>query len=163
MLCACAHHAASGTFRGSTGRTAEFFFFIKKEPFALTAAVQFKPFVPAESLKACALIFRHCCPESPDWDSDGESWSESEGLSSSDFREHNVEILALHVIGVKLVRRKGVPFPGGLGTCQGGLELPRWPGYVVPGNARGLVAGLPLPGKPTVTASESPSLTVDLL
>ena len=28
-----------------------------------------------------------------------ESWSESEGLSSSDFRNHNVESLALHVVG----------------------------------------------------------------
>ena len=30
----------------------------------------------------------------------GESWSESEGLSSSDVRQHNVESLALHVIGL---------------------------------------------------------------
>ena len=36
---------------------------------------------------------------SPDRDSDGESWSESEGLSSSDSREHNVESFALHVTG----------------------------------------------------------------
>ena len=36
-----------------------FFFLIKKEPFALTKAVQFKPFVPAETLKACALIGLH--------------------------------------------------------------------------------------------------------
>ena len=33
-----------------------FYFLIKKEPFALTEAVQFKPFVPAETLKACALM-----------------------------------------------------------------------------------------------------------
>ena len=44
-------------------------------------------------------MWRHGCPKSPDWDSDGESWSEREGLSSSDFREHNVECPALHVIG----------------------------------------------------------------
>ena len=36
-----------------------FFFLIKKEPFALTKAVQFKPFVPAETLKASALIGLH--------------------------------------------------------------------------------------------------------
>ena len=30
---------------------------------------------------------------------------------------------------------KGVPFSEGFGTCEGGLELPRCPGYVVPGNA----------------------------
>ena len=33
-----------------------FFFLIKKEPFALSKAVQFKSFVPAEMFKACALI-----------------------------------------------------------------------------------------------------------
>ena len=33
----------------------------------------------------------------------------------------------------KIVRRKGVPFLGGLGTC--GFELPHRLGYVVPGNA----------------------------
>ena len=38
-------------------------------------------------------------PKSPDWDSDGESRSESEGLSSYDFREHTVESLVLRVIG----------------------------------------------------------------
>ena len=36
-----------------------FFFLIKKEPFALTEAVQFKPFVPAETLKARALTGLH--------------------------------------------------------------------------------------------------------
>ena len=45
-------------------------------------------------------MWRHCCQKSPDWDIDGESWSESEGLSSSDFREHNVESFAVHVIGL---------------------------------------------------------------
>ena len=101
-----------------------FFFLIKKEPLALTEAAQFKPFVPAETLKACALIgvylmgaegasgssgspspdlgdmWRHGCRKSPDWDSEGGSWSEREGLSSSYFREHDVESPALHVIGL---------------------------------------------------------------
>ena len=44
------------------------------------------------------------CSKSPDWDSDGESWSESEGLSPSDSREHFVESLALHVIGLNRVK-----------------------------------------------------------
>ena len=98
---------------------------IKKEPFAITEAVQLKSFVPAETLKTCALtglhlmaaegesgsrgsqapdsgdMWRHGCSESPDWNSDGERWSEGEGLSSSDFREHYVESLALRVIGLK--------------------------------------------------------------
>ena len=45
-------------------------------------------------------MWRYGCPKSPGWDSDGGSWSESEGLSSYDFREHNVESIALHVIGL---------------------------------------------------------------
>ena len=36
-----------------------FFFLIKKEPSVLTKAVQFRPFVTAETLKACALIGLH--------------------------------------------------------------------------------------------------------
>ena len=71
-----------------------FFFLIKKESFALTKAAVIKPFVPAETLKACALIglhlmaaesasgtcgsqspdlrdmWRYGCTISPDWDSD---------------------------------------------------------------------------------------------
>ena len=92
-----------------------FFFVLMKEPVALTKAVPFKPVFCADTLKACSLIglhllaeageagssgcqspdlrdmWRHGCPKSPEWDSEGESWSES--LSSSDFREHNVESL----------------------------------------------------------------------
>ena len=36
--------------------------------------------------------------KSLDWESDGESWTESEGISSSEQREHNVESLALNVM-----------------------------------------------------------------
>ena len=81
---------------------------------ALTKAVPFNPFVSAETLKACALIglhllaaedeagssggqfpdlrdmWRHGCPKSPDWDSDVEAWTESEGTSSSEQCEHSV-------------------------------------------------------------------------
>ena len=80
-------------------------------------------------------MWRRGCVKSPIWDSDGESWSESEGLSSSDFREHNVESLASNVIGQNWSGENGVPFRGGLGTCEGGVELPHCPGYVVPGSA----------------------------
>ena len=44
---------------GSTGRTASSLFLIKKGPFALTKAVEFRFFVPAETLNACALIGLH--------------------------------------------------------------------------------------------------------
>ena len=40
-------------------------------------------------------MWRRGCPKSQE----GGSWSESEGLSSFDFREHNAESLALNVIG----------------------------------------------------------------
>ena len=42
---------------------------------------------------------RHGCPKSPEWDSECESWSKSEGFSSSNFFEHNVRSLALNVTG----------------------------------------------------------------
>ena len=101
----------------------------KKEPVALTKAVPSKPSVSSETLKACALIgvhllaagdgagssgcqspdfrdmWRDGCPKSPDWDSDGETWSESEGFSSSDSREHIVESLALSQQGKPLSQR----------------------------------------------------------
>ena len=41
------------------GPHGELFFFLMKEPFALTEAVKFKPFVPAQTLKACASIGLH--------------------------------------------------------------------------------------------------------
>ena len=36
-----------------------FYFFIKRERVALTIVVPFKPVVPAETLKACALVGLH--------------------------------------------------------------------------------------------------------
>ena len=43
--------------------------------------------------------WRYGCRKSPDWDSDVESWTESEGTASSELCEHNVESLALNVTG----------------------------------------------------------------
>ena len=49
-----------GCSQGKYGPHSELFFFlIRKEPVALTQAVPFKPFVSAETLKACALIGWH--------------------------------------------------------------------------------------------------------
>ena len=79
------------------------------------------PFVSAETLLAFTLIGLHLlaggdagssggqspeqgylwwysCSESPDWDGDVESWTDSEGTSSSEQCEHNVESLALHAL-----------------------------------------------------------------
>ena len=44
-------------------------------------------------------MWRYGCPESPDWDSDVESWTDSEGTSSSELCAHSVQSTALHVIG----------------------------------------------------------------
>ena len=78
-----------------------FFFLVKKEPVVASNEVLPNLFVSAETLKVCALVgvhllaavggagscgspsfdlghmWRYGCPESPDWDGDGESWSES--------------------------------------------------------------------------------------
>ena len=43
--------------------------------------------------------WRFGCPKSPDWDSDVVSWTESEGASFFEQYEHNVESLALNIIG----------------------------------------------------------------
>ena len=118
MLWVCARQPV-----GKHGPHGELFFFlIKKEPFA--KAVEFRPLVPAERRRACALIGLHlmegenasvssgsrlpdsgdrwwygCSQKSPDWDSNVESRTESEGTSSSELREHKVESHALQVIG----------------------------------------------------------------
>ena len=117
------HQPTVGMTRGKYGPHTELFFFIiRKEPFPLTEAVQFQPFVSAESLKACALVGLHflaaeddagssggqslalgdiwrCgCPKRFDWVSDVESWTESEGTSSSQQCEHDVESRALNVM-----------------------------------------------------------------
>ena len=42
-------------------------------------------------------MWKYGCPTSPDWDSDVESWTESEGTSSEQC-EHNVESFALNVV-----------------------------------------------------------------
>ena len=99
------------------------------------------------------LIWETCgdtvAQKSPDWNSDVESWTESEGTSSSGQCEHNMEILALNVVEQDQSGEKISLF---LGTCEGGFELPHCPGHVVPGNARVLVAGLPLPRRPAAKA-----------
>ena len=107
-----------------------FFFLVRKEPVALTQAVPFEPFVSAE---ICALIglnllsaegeagsrgsqspdpgdmWRCGCPKSPDWDSDVESRTGSEGTSSSEQCEHNVASLAVtkSLSSCKTGRRQG--------------------------------------------------------
>ena len=65
MLWDCARPPASGMFRGRTGRMVSqlSFFLIKKEPFVLAEAVEFRPFVSPETLNARALIGLHLMAE----------------------------------------------------------------------------------------------------
>ena len=96
---------------------------IEKEPLAPTKSLDFKPFVPTEMLKACALIclhlmaaegasgssggqsrdlgdaWRNACPRSPGWDSDVDFWTVVDGAPRCEVYEHNSECGALEVIG----------------------------------------------------------------
>ena len=90
MLCVCQHHLASGK------------------------AVEFRPFVPAETPRACALIGLHLmAAESASGSSGSQSPDSgmatrkaltgtatlSQGTSSAELCKHNVESLPLKVIG----------------------------------------------------------------
>ena len=89
----------------------------------LSELVELGPCIPAETVKACALIglhmmaeenalrldgdscpklrdmWRYGCPKSPVWSSVGDEWARSEGTSSFEDYEHNVDNLALEVVG----------------------------------------------------------------
>ena len=117
-----------------TARRAFFSFPSKGSPLLLQRQSSLSPFVSAETVKACALIGshwvaaegesgscgsqspdsgdmeRHGCPKSPDWDSDGESKFESEGLSSSDFSGAQCGKPCFACYRAELARRKGVLF-----------------------------------------------------
>ena len=114
MLWVCARQPAYGMSRRSMGP--------EKELFALTMAVEFRP-CAAETLKACALIglhmiteeaaslslsgifaelgdrWRHGDPRNSLWKGDDGGWTESERTSSCEVYEHDVESLALEVLG----------------------------------------------------------------
>ena len=87
---------------------------------------------------------QHGYPKNLRWDDHVGSWTESEGTSTAEQCEHYVGSLALHVVGQEL-NQKFLSLLGRLGTCEGVFELPHRPGHIVPGNARGLVAGRLLP------------------
>ena len=98
------------------------FFLMKKEQVVGSNEVLPNPVVSAETLKACAVtgphllaaegeagssgsqspdlgdMWRYGCPKSSDWDGDVESWTQSEGTSSSEQCEHYVESLALNAL-----------------------------------------------------------------
>ena len=60
MLWVCAQRLVSGMFRGSTGRTASSFSSSsRRNPSLLQRQWSLSPFVPAETLRACALIGLH--------------------------------------------------------------------------------------------------------
>ena len=72
-----------------------------------------------------------------------------------------LESLALNVLGQDQSGEKIFVLHEDWELARGGLELPHRPGYVVPGNGRGLVAGLLLPRRAHCPSKTSPSLTVD--
>ena len=100
-----------------------FFFFMKKEPFVLTTAVEFRPCVTAETLKACALngllmiaedstsstlnglspelkMWRNGGLRNPFWESVEGGWTESKCTPHDEVvRTHNVESRAVEVAG----------------------------------------------------------------
>ena len=114
--CGFAHDSQRLECSGEYGPHGELFFLlIEKESFALTKAVEDRPFVPTETLRASALIGLHLmaaesasvssggqspdlgdmercgCPKSPDWDCDVVLWTESDCASSWEQYEHNFE------------------------------------------------------------------------
>ena len=72
-----------------------FFFLIWKEPVALTQIVPFESFVSAETLVACVQTRLHPKKKSHDQTATLSHGQKSEGTSSSEQWEHNVESLAL--------------------------------------------------------------------
>ena len=74
-----------------------------------------------------------------------DDWTESEGTSSPEDCEHNVENLALEVIGQNWSGEMVSLFLEDWGTCEGSVELPLALDLCVPGNVRGVH------GEPTAT------------
>ena len=137
------HHSAIGMSWGNVGHTASISSSSSGRSRRLSRR-RFKPFVSTETLKACALtglhitaaedeagssgsqspdvgdMRRYGCPKSPHWTAmanDGPKVKASPRLSRAQCGTPRVECRATLV-------REGVPVPGGLGTCKGGLERP---------------------------------------
>ena len=131
------------------------------------------PFFSADVLKKCALIALHLIaeegsggedgchasglgdewemggPKSAMWESEGEAWSEDESVSSDGSGEGNCgQRMRCTSSGCMGLVARSLSLLAGLVAGEGGFELPHGPGHAVPGNARGLVAGLPRPRGP---------------
>ena len=134
-----------------------FFFLLKKEPMVLSELIEFGPCISAEAVKACALIglhmmtaenalrsdgdtsleigdmWRYGGAKSLVWSSGGDDWAGCEGTSSFEDHEHNVDNLALEVVGQNW-SSEAVSLLGGLGAWTGGIELPHGSGPFMPRN-----------------------------
>ena len=97
--------------------------FLKKEPMVLSKLVEFGPCFSADTVKACGMIglhiiaeenafpsdkgsspdhgevWKHGCPKSPVWSDDGLEEERGEDASSVEYYEHNVDNLAIEVVG----------------------------------------------------------------
>ena len=122
--CVYGHHPAVGMSRGNMGPPTQRAFSSSSSggsQWLSRRQCPSSPVVTAETPQACALTglpplaaegeagssgsqspdlgdtWKYGCPKCPDWDSDVEAWTESEGTSSQ--CQHNVENLALNVMG----------------------------------------------------------------
>ena len=137
-----------------------FFFLIHMKPAMVSGSENFSPFVNADICAEEGSDGEGChapglgdewevgCPKSQMWEGGDGAWSEDESVSSSGSREGNVGNDALHVIGLYGPGDKISLFLVDCELAKVAFELPHGLEHAVPGNARGLVAGLPLPRGP---------------
>ena len=77
---------------------------------------------------------RYGCPKSPGWSSGGFDWAGSEGTYSFEDYEHNVDNLALEVVGQKLSGEVVSLFSEDWELGTGGTKLARGNGPSLPRN-----------------------------
>ena len=121
----------------------------------LSELVELGPCIPAETVKACALIglhmmaeetalrldgdscpklrdmWRYGCPKNTVWSSVGDEWAGSEGTSSFEDYEHNVDNLALEVVGLELPHGNGHFMPRNEGCVLSELKFAELTSFAV--------------------------------
>ena len=157
--------------QGEYGPYSELFFFIvKKELVALTNVVPFKPVVPAETLKACALIGLHLLAAEGNSGSSSSCgvfspelggipvlsgpmyplWKDDVPFACEVF-EHNSECPAV----AGLATRGGDALSRGLGAWANSFELPHGHGPSLPRNEGCILGQLRVAGSPCSLCSRS--------
>ena len=115
----------------------------------LSELVEFGLCFSAETVKACALnglhmtagenalrsdrdssldlgeMWEYGCPKGPVWSDDGLEEERGEDTSSTEYYEHNVDNLAIELVGQNWSSEvMDHSFPGGLGGRDSGIKLP---------------------------------------